>query len=80
MIQNNVDFSHKNNTFHRSILKQQLALTGMCVLSVCQNSVEINKNSTCDIQVYISTCKGALAHEMMSNTSNGLRQKFHHVN
>jgi len=43
MIQNNVDFSHKNNTFHRSILKLYFALIGMCVLSVCENSVEINK-------------------------------------
>jgi len=43
MIQNNVDFSHKNDTFHHSIIKLKLAQIGMCMPSVCQNSVEINK-------------------------------------
>jgi len=39
MIQNNVDSSYRNDTFHRSILKLYLALIGMCVLSVCQHIV-----------------------------------------
>ena len=43
MIQNNVEFSYKNDTFHFNIIKLHLAYIGMCVLSVRQESIEISK-------------------------------------
>ena len=42
----------------------------MCVLSVCQNRVEVNK-ITLEILKFISVHVGRPAHEMTSNTSNG---------